>query len=125
MRGLAVLYDRHCPLCRRLQAWLVERPTYFPLEFIPAGSLEAEARWPRLDPLQTLGELTAIDDEGGVYRGEEAYLVILYAFVDYRGWAFWLARGERRLLRQGVRVLGWVRGSGRCGGACSVAPQSR
>ena len=67
----------------------------------------------------------AIDDEGGVYRGEEAYLVILYAFVDYRGWAFWLARGERRLLRQGVRVLGWVRGSGRCGGACSVAPQSR
>lgn len=125
MRGLTVLYDRHCPLCRRVKEWLAEEPTYFPLELVPAGSREAEARWPHLDPLETLGELTAVDDEGGVYRGEDAYLIVLYALVDYRAWALSLAKGERRLLRRGVQALEWIRGSGRCGGACSVAPAAR
>jgi len=123
VRGLAVLYDRHCPLCRRIKDWLLDEPTYFPLELVPAGSLEAEVRWPHLDPFETLAELTAVDDEGGVYRGEDAYLLVLYALVDYRAWALSLARGERRLLRRLVQVLEWVRGSGRCGGACSLAPQ--
>ncbi|MGE0709781.1 MAG: DCC1-like thiol-disulfide oxidoreductase family protein [Planctomycetota bacterium] len=125
MRGLTVLYDSHCPLCRRVKDWLAGEPAYLALELVPAGSLEAEARFPDLDPLSTLGQLTVIDDEGGVYRGEDAYLMCLYALVDYRAWALSLAGGERRLLRLCVRALEALRGSTRCGGACSIAPAGR
>ena len=121
MRSLTVLYDDHCALCRQLKGWLELQPVYLPLELVAAGSREARARFPSLNPEQTLSELTVISDEGGLYEGEDAFLMCLYALRDWRGWALSLAcPGGRPVLRLGLWLLEWLRGGRACEGSCGV-----
>jgi len=51
-------------------------------------------------------ELIVISDLGGVYRGAEAWIMCLYALVDYREWSLRLARPA--LLPLARRVFEWV-----------------
>ena len=92
MRGLVVLYDAHCGFCVRCRKWLEHEPKYLPMTFLPAGSPPARARFPTLYQDDVREELVVIDDEGGVYRGTDAWIICLYALQDHRDWSVRLAR---------------------------------
>jgi len=91
MKSLTVLYDARCGRCRRIRRWLAGQAGFVPILFVDAGSAEARRRFPSLDPARTLAELTAVDDEGGVYRGAKAWILCLWALERFRGWAMRLA----------------------------------
>lgn len=82
--GLTVLYDRRCPLCRRLKGWLGGQATLVPIEFLASGSDEARARYPRLDHERTMTVLTVVAGNGAVYEGERAWLVCAWALPAWQ-----------------------------------------
>lgn len=79
---LTVLYDDACGFCTRCRWWLATQPQYVTLDFVPAGSPEAARRFPALRDAGE--ELTVVDDEGGVYRAADAFIMCLWALVEYR-----------------------------------------
>jgi len=106
MRELTVLYDAGCGLCKRVQAWLITKPKYIELVFVPATSEEARSRYPQLDHDLTLNDLTVISDEGAVYCGAKAWLMCLWALRQYRDWAVRLSSPE--LLPTTKRVMSMI-----------------
>jgi len=106
MPELTVLYDPHCGLCRRAQAWLISKPKFMELVFVPASSDEARSRYPQLDHALTLTDLTVISDQGAVYSGPKAWLMCLWALRDYREWALRLSSPE--LLPTAKRVISMI-----------------
>ena len=106
MRELTVLYDPQCGLCRRAQAWLISKPKYVELVFVPASSEEARSRYPQLNHSLTLTDLTAISDQGAVYNGPKAWLMCLWALREYREWALRLSSPE--LLPTAKRVISMI-----------------
>lgn len=124
MRSLTVLYDSHCGLCRKVKEWLEAQPAYIPLEFVAAGSDEAAARYPSLDPFDTQANLTVVSDDGQVYQGEAGFVMCLYALVDYRGWSLSFATPLwRPVLRLCLWLLERLRRTSVCEGACQVHPR--
>jgi predicted DCC family thiol-disulfide oxidoreductase YuxK len=89
MKKLTVLYDYNCGLCQRARRWLEVQPKFLALEFIPAGSDHARFRFPALP--NTVDELVVVNEAGGVYRGDRAWIMCLYALAEYREWALRLA----------------------------------
>ncbi|MEU4150071.1 DCC1-like thiol-disulfide oxidoreductase family protein [Streptomyces sp. NPDC026659] len=84
VRGLTVLYDAECALCRHVRDWLAGQPKLVPLELVAAGSAEARGRFPGLDASRTLDEVTVVGDAGQVYRGARAWIVVLWALREHR-----------------------------------------
>ncbi|HTJ34079.1 MAG TPA: DUF393 domain-containing protein [Dactylosporangium sp.] len=135
---LTVLYDASCGLCRTARSWLAGRSQLVPLEFLAAGSDEARRRYPALEVEQTLADITVVADDGGVYTGDAAWLMCLWALDGYRGLAARLAQPHLRpLARQVAASAGSLRtalrrreaaadgsgtdGYGRdCGGTCDI-----
>jgi predicted DCC family thiol-disulfide oxidoreductase YuxK len=76
------------------------------LEFLAAGGVHARTRFPNLDSSTTPEELVVVDDEGGVYRGSEAWILCLYALEDYREWSYRLASPKLRPLARAA--FAWV-----------------
>jgi len=91
MRHLNVLYDPACGLCTHVKEWLQRQPAYVPLFLIPAGSPQALKLFPGLDQLVGDDELVVVNDRGGVYVGNHAWIMCLWALRDYRRWALRLA----------------------------------
>ncbi len=91
VRRLTVLHDTACSLCAFLSDWLRRQPQLVPLEFVPAGSAEACARYPGLDHRATLDEITVVGDAGQVYQGAAAWIVTLWALREHRPLAHRLA----------------------------------
>lgn len=91
MQCLYVLFDAGCDLCSRLARWSRLQPAYLDLVFLPAGSPEALARFPGLSKPGRPAELIVVSDEGGVYRDDHAWIMCLYALVEYREWSLRLA----------------------------------
>ncbi len=119
MKALTVLYDEHCPLCIRSARWLQSQEAFLPLECLAAGSAEVLRRYGEVFRAEKK-ELTVIDDRGGVYRGTDAWLMCLFALVDYREWSTRLATPSLKPLartafealsthRQGLSRLLWAR----------------
>lgn len=98
MTRLTVLYDAGCPFCVRCRHWLQSQPAFLPLEFVPAASVEARRRFPALDHPDPPEELVVVDDDGGVYRGSDGWILCLYALVGYREWSYRLAGPSLRPL---------------------------
>ncbi|HEV2828883.1 MAG TPA: DCC1-like thiol-disulfide oxidoreductase family protein [Pyrinomonadaceae bacterium] len=121
MPTLTVLYDPNCGLCRRVREWLEEQPKLVPLLLVPVKSDEARSRFPMLDHEPTVNDLTVISDEGAVYFGPKAWLMVLWALCRYREWSYRLASPEllpttRRVVSlisqrryQISRAAGWSR----------------
>lgn len=131
-RHLTVLYDANCPLCVHIRHWLLGQAWLVPLRLIPAGSYEAQQRYPRLDHAATLREITVIGDSGQVWTGTDAFIVCLWALVGHRPRANWLATPAGRPFaraamytasawRQAVRTEGGPQ-AGPAGGAELEAP---
>jgi predicted DCC family thiol-disulfide oxidoreductase YuxK len=106
MHTIYVLYDSRCGVCSRLRAWMVEQPAYVALEFVAAGSARARRLFPELHHDEQPSELVVVTDDGDVYINDAAWIVCLYALVDYRAWSFRLARLPlRRLARSAWEML--------------------
>ncbi len=102
MKQITVLFDASCGLCQNATRWLESQPKFVPLDFMAQQDPERSARFPGLrvayDESQRPEELVAIDDQGGVYRSTDAYLIILWALRDYRGLSRTLASPALRPL---------------------------
>jgi predicted DCC family thiol-disulfide oxidoreductase YuxK len=94
MASLIVLYDPSCGLCRRVREWLQEQPKLVELKLVAVKSDEARHRFPQLDHEPTLNDLTVISDQGAVYYGPKAWLMVLWALCRYREWSYRLATPE-------------------------------
>ena len=92
MEKLFVLYDVNCHFCRRCRNWLEAQPAFLELNFIPARSAEARCRFPGIEAYEAANELMVISDEGAVYQGPNAFIMCLYALVDFREWSVRLSR---------------------------------
>lgn len=112
VRGLTVLYDPGCRLCRALRGWLGRQRQLVPLAFVPAGSPAARARFPGLDHAAPLSEITVIGDGGQIFAGDAAWIACLWALAKYRGLAHRLATpAGRPLARAAVLVAARLRAS--------------
>lgn len=106
MRRLTILYDAQCAVCRFCRTWMEEQPAYLELDFYPRQALGLVDRFEGLKDRIAPDELVVVNDEGGVYRGDAAYLMCLYALKEYRAWSLRLAEPALRpLAARFFRVL--------------------
>jgi predicted DCC family thiol-disulfide oxidoreductase YuxK len=57
------------------------------LAVVEAGSEKARRLFPELEQIATKDDLAVISDEGAVYLNDRAWIMVLYAMVEYRDWA--------------------------------------
>jgi predicted DCC family thiol-disulfide oxidoreductase YuxK len=74
---LTVFYDARCGLCCAVRDWIARQDTFLPL-----------ACRPKPDDMD---ELVVVADSGEMWGGDTAWLMVLWALVDYRGWSYRLA----------------------------------
>ena len=104
--ALTVLYDPSCGLCRRVHDWLTDLPMLVELELVPIKSDQARHRFPSLNHELTSNDLTVISDEGAVYLGPKAWIMVLWALSGYREWSYRLSSPE--LLPTTRRVVSMI-----------------
>ena len=104
--ALTVLYDPSCGLCRRVHDWLIDLPKLVELELVPIKSDEARRRFPSLNHELTSNDVTVISDEGAVYLGPKAWIMVLWALSSYREWSYRLSSPE--LLPTTRRVVSMI-----------------
>jgi hypothetical protein len=74
---LTLDYDARCGLCSALRDWIGRQPQLVPVECRPKRS--------------GTDDLVVTADTGEVWRGDEAWLMVLWALSEYRHWAYRLA----------------------------------
>ena len=84
MQFLYVFYDVTCGLCTRLRTWCERQPAYVELRFVPAGSRQAHRLLSDDLAKASREDLIVLSSEGGVYQGEGAWLMCLWALKGYR-----------------------------------------
>ncbi len=99
---LYVLYDHGCGLCSHLVQWMSQQHTSCELHFVAAGSADARALFPDLHSPARPEELIVVSGEGVVYRGDDAYIMCLYALDSYRSLAVRISRPAFRPLARRV-----------------------
>jgi predicted DCC family thiol-disulfide oxidoreductase YuxK len=87
MKTLYVLHDGECAFCQQCREWLSRQSAFVELRFIPMQSPEVSHRFPGLEKLGLGENLLVVSDEGAVYRGTSAWVMCLWALVEYREWA--------------------------------------
>lgn len=87
MEKLYVLYDPKCELCCRLKNWILVQRSWIGIAVIEQGSEKAKRLFPELDRIATKEDLAVISDEGAVYLNDRAWIMVMYAMVDYCDWA--------------------------------------
>ena len=87
MQKLYVLYDPKCELCCRLKNWILVQRSWIGIAVVEAGSEKAKRLFPELEQIATKDDLAVISDEGAVYLNDRAWIMVLFAMVEYRDWA--------------------------------------
>ena len=87
MKRLYILYDQHCPMCRRCRVWLEQQPAFVPLVFLPLQSPDTARRFPGIEQLHPEKEIVVISDSGEVWQGGAAWVMCLWALREYREWS--------------------------------------
>lgn len=87
MEKLYVLYDPKCELCCRLKNWILVQRSWIGIAVVEQGSEKAKRLFPELERIATKEDLAVISDEGAVYLNDRAWIMVLYAMVEYRDWA--------------------------------------
>lgn len=90
--ALTILFDERCALCVRVRDWVAEQRAFVPIRFVPCGSEEARTTFAVVPWLGQ--ELVVVGDGGEVWAGAAAFLVALWALVDYRELSFTLSGPE-------------------------------
>ena len=108
---LTILYDANCSMCRRCKWWLTPRKKFVPLAFVAQGGPEAAKRYPTLrlgmDGAGRPDELVVVANDGRVWRGDGAWIMVLWALRDHRALAVRLAKNPvtRALARRAFAFL--------------------
>jgi predicted DCC family thiol-disulfide oxidoreductase YuxK len=87
MTKLYVLYDPNCELCCRLKNWILVQRSWIGIALIPQGSDRANKLFPGLEKIAVKEDLAVISDEGAVYLNDRAWIMVMYAMIDYHEWA--------------------------------------
>ena len=87
MQKLYVLYDPKCELCCRLKNWILVQRSWVGIAVVEAGSEKVKRMFPELEKIAGENDLVVISDEGAVYLNNSAWIMVLYAMVEYRDWA--------------------------------------
>jgi|SRR5579864_98727 predicted DCC family thiol-disulfide oxidoreductase YuxK len=87
MQKLYVLYDPKCELCCRLKNWILVQRSWIGIALVEQGSEKARRLFPELDQIAGREDLAVISDEGSVYLNNNAWIMVLYAMIEYRDWA--------------------------------------
>lgn len=87
MQKLYVLYDPRCEICCRLKNWILVQRSWIGIALLEQGSEKAHRLFPDLDRVAGKEDLAVISDEGAVYLNNNAWIMVLYAMVEYRDWA--------------------------------------
>ncbi|HET6175873.1 MAG TPA: DCC1-like thiol-disulfide oxidoreductase family protein [Candidatus Sulfotelmatobacter sp.] len=87
MEKLYVLYDPKCEICCRLKNWILVQRSWIGIAVLEAGSEKAKRLFPELEQIASEDDLAVISDEGAVYLNDRAWIMVLYAMVEYRDWA--------------------------------------
>jgi predicted DCC family thiol-disulfide oxidoreductase YuxK len=87
MEKLYVLYDPKCEICCRLKNWILVQRSWIGMAVLEAGSEKAKRLFPELEGIAGKDDLAVISDEGAVYLNDRAWIMVLYAMVEYRDWA--------------------------------------
>lgn len=87
MQKLYVLYDAKCELCCRLKYWILIQRSWIGIAVMEAGSENARRLFPELERIAGKEDLVVISDEGAVYLNDRAWIMVIYAMVEYRHWA--------------------------------------
>jgi predicted DCC family thiol-disulfide oxidoreductase YuxK len=124
VRALTVLFDGECAVCRASKRWLAMHAPLVELRLVDVRSDLARRRFPELDLAECLQQVTVVTDTGHVYRGEQAFIMCLWALRSGRSLALQMARGRKApVLRTMVEASAWFRSSprsGRCDEACQT-----
>jgi predicted DCC family thiol-disulfide oxidoreductase YuxK len=92
MKAITVFYDARCGLCTTVKAWLEREPKYVKLFFVPYDSEHARVLFPKIADWHPEQEILVLSDEGGLYRGDGAWIMCLWATVRYREWSLRMAK---------------------------------
>jgi predicted DCC family thiol-disulfide oxidoreductase YuxK len=87
MTKLYVLYDPKCELCCRLKDWILVQRSWIGIAVMAAGSERAKRLFPELEKIASKDDLVVISDEGAVYLNDRAWIMVMYAMVEYCEWA--------------------------------------
>lgn len=106
MNQLTVYYDGACSLCFRIKSWLAGEPQIVRLHFIDRRSDSGRGVLEGAGLAVGPDDLVVVSDDGEVWAGDDAWLMVLYALDDFRLWSYRLATPEYRpLLRRMVGLL--------------------
>lgn len=129
MQKIYVLFDSSCEFCWRCRGWMQQQAALLEIEFIAAKSPAALELFPDLSAATSCktgeacrgDELIVVSDDGGVYRGPQAFILCLYALEEYREWSERLAhpallplarRAFEALSRNRGLLSAWLRHGG-------------
>jgi len=87
MEKLYVLYDPKCELCCRLKNWILVQRSWIGIALVEQGSEKARRLFPELERIAGKEDLAVVSDEGAVYLNDRAWIMVMYAMVDYCEWA--------------------------------------
>jgi predicted DCC family thiol-disulfide oxidoreductase YuxK len=102
MKWLAVLYDDQCGMCSRLRAWLEKQITFVPLRLIPLHAPNLTQLFPGVHSFNPDEKLVVIADDGSVWRGDSAWITLLWALESGRELSLKLATPILRPLARRV-----------------------
>jgi predicted DCC family thiol-disulfide oxidoreductase YuxK len=102
MKWLAVIYDDRCGLCSRMRTWLVRQKAFVTLRPVPLHAPGLENRFPGIDAFKPAEQLVVVSDEGVVWRGDRAWIMLLWALRDGREMAQRLSSPSLRPLARKI-----------------------
>ena len=111
MKKLHVIYDSQCGFCTKCRWWLARQPQYVALEFWPKGSAPTRRKFPHLGEVAGYDDLVVVGSDGRVWKGPDAFIICLWALMEYREWALRLANPALKPLARAA--FGMLSGSRR------------
>ncbi|MCE9518343.1 MAG: DUF393 domain-containing protein [Verrucomicrobia bacterium] len=105
MKWLSVLYDDHCGICSRLRRWLESQSTFVPLRLVPLHSPDLTKRFPGIESFDPGEKLVVVADDGLVWRGDSAWIMLLWALRDGRELALKLSSPALRPMARRIVTL--------------------
>jgi predicted DCC family thiol-disulfide oxidoreductase YuxK len=76
MPGLAVLFDGHCALCSRSATRVRRFDSHGRIEFVDLDDASVPQRFPQIDRAEAMKWMLAIDPQGRIYKGADAWVQI-------------------------------------------------
>jgi predicted DCC family thiol-disulfide oxidoreductase YuxK len=96
VNALCVLYDETCGFCCQCARTIAAKRQRLAIHCLPRQAPEVKAAFGDFDRAGTKPELIVIDDDGGIYRDADAWIITLWALEGYQRWATRMAKPALR-----------------------------